>query len=88
MNSDKKIKQQVNDGEAMSPDLEIKKQVNPISKTIILLSLAICIILIYFDIIHWSITTTGGMILLIFAASIRIADQWEKAVVLRMGKFL
>jgi len=26
--------------------------------------------------------------LLIFAASIRVADQWEKAIVLRMGKFV
>ena len=72
----------------MSSDKEIKKYVNPISITIILLSLAIGHVLIYFNIIHWSITAIGGMMLLLFAASIRIADQWEKAIVLRMGKFL
>ena len=88
MRSNKGIKKQVDDGEAISSDLEIKKQVNPISLTIILLSLAIGIILIYFDITHWSIIAAGGMVMLIIAASIRIADQWEKAVVLRMGKFL
>ena len=72
----------------MNSEEEIKKSINPISITIILLSLAISIALIYFGIIHWSIAATGGMILLIVAASIRVADQWEKAVVLRMGKFL
>ena len=72
----------------MSSDKEIKKYVNPISITIILLSLAIGHVLIYFNIIHWSITAIGGMMLLFFAASIRIADQWGKAIVLRMGKFL
>lgn len=72
----------------MSSEKEIEKSINPISIAIIVLSLAISIALIYFGIIHWSIAATGGTILLIFAASIRIADQWEKAVVLRMGKFL
>lgn len=72
----------------MNSEKEIEKTINPISIAIILLSLAISIALIYFGIIHWSIAATGGTILLIFAASIRIADQWEKAVVLRMGKFL
>lgn len=72
----------------MNSEKEIEKSINPISIAIIVLSLAISIALIYFGIIHWSIAATGGTILLIFAASIRIADQWEKAVVLRMGKFL
>ena len=72
----------------MNSEKEIEKSINPISIAIIVLSLAISIALIYFGIVHWSIAATGGTILLIFAASIRIADQWEKAVVLRMGKFV
>jgi uncharacterized membrane protein YqiK len=72
----------------MNSEKEIKKQVNPISIALIILAFATGLVLAYFDITHWSITAIVGMILLFFAASIRIADQWEKAVVLRMGKFL
>ena len=71
----------------MNSDKEIEKSVNPIAITIIVLTLALGIAGIHFGIIHWSISAIGGTILLIFAASIRVADQWEKAVVLRMGKF-
>ncbi len=66
----------------MNSDKEIKKYINPISITIIILTIAIGYILFYFHITHWSFTVIGGVPLLIFAASIRIADQWEKAVVL------
>jgi regulator of protease activity HflC (stomatin/prohibitin superfamily) len=72
----------------MNSDKEIEKSVNPIAITIIVLTLALGIAGIHFGIVHWSISAIGGTILLIFAASIRVADQWEKAVVLRMGKFV
>ena len=88
MSSDKETKKQVDVLFGMNSGSGIKKQINSISLTIIILSLAISLLLFKLHSIPWSITATGGLILLIFAASIRVADQWEKAVVLRMGKFL
>ena len=72
----------------MKTDKEIEKSVNPIAITIIILALALGFAGFHFGIVHWSISVIGGIILLIFAASIRVADQWEKAIVLRMGKFI
>ena len=72
----------------MNSEKEIEKSINPISIAIIVLSLAISIALIYFGIVHWSIAATGGTILLIFAASIRIADQWKKPLSLEWENLL
>ncbi len=72
----------------MNTDKMIKKNLNPISITLIVVAVASGFVLIYFDILHWSLSGTGAFVLIFLAASIRIADQWEKAVVLRMGKFL
>ena len=72
----------------MKPEKEIAKLVNPISIAIFFLAVAISAVLLHFTNTHWAINLIGFIVLLILAASIRIADQWEKAVVLRMGKFL
>jgi regulator of protease activity HflC (stomatin/prohibitin superfamily) len=72
----------------MKPEKEITKQANPISIAIFFLAVAISAVLVHFTNTHWTIILTGFILLPILAASIRIADQWEKAVVLRMGKFL
>lgn len=72
----------------MKGSIEIPKQINPISLSIIFLSVILCGGLLFFHIFHWTIITACGLALLVLAASIRIADQWEKAVVLRMGKFI
>lgn len=68
-------------------EAKTKKDLNPISITILLLTFALSGVLLLFGIIHWSLILPAAIILLVLAASIRIADQWEKAVVLRMGKF-
>ncbi|WP_205728941.1 slipin family protein [Flagellimonas onchidii] len=60
---------------------------NPISAAIIVSGLAICAGLYYFDIIDFTITAILFLLFLFVAKSIHIADQWEKAVVLRMGRF-
>ncbi len=60
---------------------------NPISAAIIVSGLAICAGLYYFDIIDFTITAILFLLFLFAAKSIHIADQWEKAVVLRMGRF-
>ena len=72
----------------MKPEKEIAKIVNPISIAIFFLAVAISAVLLHFTNTHWAIILIVFLLLLILAASIRIADQWEKAVVLRMGKFL
>jgi regulator of protease activity HflC (stomatin/prohibitin superfamily) len=60
---------------------------NPVSITVLLILLATTAGLYFLGII--SIPVTGALVLvsLLIASSIQIADQWEKAVVLRMGKY-
>ncbi|MEX0315236.1 MAG: slipin family protein [Allomuricauda sp.] len=65
----------------------IKKIGNPISAAIIVSGLAICAGLFYFDAIDLKATALLFLLFLFIAKSIHIADQWEKAVVLRMGKY-
>lgn len=60
---------------------------NPISLTVLLLLLAISVGLFVFEIISISIFIPALLLSTFIATSINIADQWEKAVVLRMGKY-
>jgi len=71
----------------MKPDKQVKKTLNPISISLIVIAVVAGFGLLQFQITHGSIAVALMLLLLILAASIRIADQWEKAVVLRMGKF-
>lgn len=64
-----------------------KGWINPISTTVFLILLVISIAL-------YSLNIFGGLILFLcilasalLASSIHIADQWDRAVVLRMGKY-
>lgn len=67
--------------------METTKYLNPVSITLIFVLAAICGGLFFLKIITLPILV-GGLLLSVFiASSIHIADQWEKAVVLRMGKF-
>ncbi|WP_420603094.1 slipin family protein [Flagellimonas sp.] len=65
----------------------IKKIGNPISTAIIISGLALCAGLYFFDIVDLKVTAILFLFFLFIAKSIHIADQWEKAVVLRMGKY-
>lgn len=60
---------------------------NPVSITLLLVLLALCGGLFYLQIIKIPILIAGVIVSVLLASSIHIADQWEKAVVLRMGKF-
>jgi len=60
---------------------------NPISTTILLILLSIVGLLFYFEKINLLILVVAVIFSVLIATSIHIADQWEKAVVLRMGKF-
>ena len=72
----------------MKPDTTLSKSINPISITLIVIAAITGLLLEQLNVVHWSIAAILVFVLLVIAASIRIADQWEKAVVLRMGKFL
>lgn len=60
---------------------------NPISFTVLILLFGAIVALRYFEFINDLITGFAVIISILLASSIHIADQWEKAVVLRMGKF-
>ncbi|HEX2976019.1 MAG TPA: slipin family protein [Bacteroidales bacterium] len=60
---------------------------NPISITVLLLLLALSLGLYYLKITGVETMVVMVVVSILFASSINIADQWEKAIVLRMGKF-
>jgi regulator of protease activity HflC (stomatin/prohibitin superfamily) len=60
---------------------------NPISVTLLFVLFAVCGALFYLQIINLQLAGGGAILSILIASSIHIADQWEKAVVLRMGKF-
>lgn len=64
-----------------------KKLWNPISATVMITTAVLSIALYYFDLVGPILLAFLLLISLFIARSIHIADQWEKAVVLRMGKF-
>jgi len=68
--------------------METTKYLNPVSITLMFIFAAISGGLFFLKIITLPILV-GSLLLSIFiACSIHIADQWEKAVVLRMGRFV
>jgi regulator of protease activity HflC (stomatin/prohibitin superfamily) len=71
----------------MKTKIITKSFFNPISLTVLILLAALTFILFYLGIISqgWAIFMLAISILI--SSSIQIADQWEKAVVLRMGKY-
>jgi regulator of protease activity HflC (stomatin/prohibitin superfamily) len=68
--------------------METKNLFNPISTTVFIVVSAILAGLFYAN--YLDIKLLVGLIVLtiLIASSIKIADQWEKAVLLRMGKYI
>jgi regulator of protease activity HflC (stomatin/prohibitin superfamily) len=64
-----------------------KRFFNPISLTILITLLSISIGLFLMELISIPFLAAFSLISIFVASSINIADQWEKAVVLRMGKY-
>jgi regulator of protease activity HflC (stomatin/prohibitin superfamily) len=60
---------------------------NPVSITVVIILLAISAGLYYLQIIGLPVLVILVIISLLIGSSIKIADQWEKAIVLRMGKY-
>jgi len=71
----------------MSNQEEIKKDANQVAVMIVAVLLIIAALLFVFKIINLLLAIAIVVISFIIALSLKIADQWEKAVVLRMGKF-
>lgn len=71
----------------MNTEVTKSRAVNSISIAVFVLLSGLDAGLFHGGIIHWSIAAIGALLAMFIAASIKIADQWEKAVVLRMGKF-
>ena len=78
------------------PETTISQGVlNPISIAVLVLLIGLIVLLLFKDellshenFIPWFIAIIGVILAILMAASIKIADQWEKAVILRMGKFI
>lgn len=64
------------------------KYFNPVSITVMCILFAVCGGLFFLKMIPLPILIGGVLFSIFISASIQIADQWEKAVVLRMGKFI
>jgi regulator of protease activity HflC (stomatin/prohibitin superfamily) len=60
---------------------------NPVAITVVIILLALCAGLYYLGIIGIPVLVIMIIISMLIGSSIKIADQWEKAVVLRMGRF-
>lgn len=71
----------------MSTNIITKNYLNPVSITVLILLLALNGVLMYFKVVMPLIFGMGMVLSLLIAFSIQIADQWEKAVVLRLGKY-
>lgn len=66
---------------------EIQKNFNPIALTVFALLLLVDGLLYFSGTINLMPALAGIVIALLVASAFRIAEQWEKAVILRLGKF-
>ena len=64
-----------------------KGWLNPISVSVLLILFAVSAVLYYLQIVNIPVLAFLILFSCLFAFSICIADQWERAVVLRMGKY-
>ncbi|MBD3376125.1 slipin family protein [candidate division KSB1 bacterium] len=69
-------------------EVRLGSQLNPVAIAALVILIAIDILLFVLKIIPIIAFIAGIILSLLFAYSINIADQWEKAIVLRMGKFI
>ena len=75
-----------------APGMKTIKRVNPVAQTVFFILFVADAIIVYFLYPSWIsmaiVAPVGFLVALFIAAAIKIADQWEKGVVLRMGKFI
>lgn len=66
----------------------IKNFWNPVSVAILILLLVVLGTLYYLELISLLWGIVGSIFAILISSSVHIADQWEKAIVLRMGKYV
>ena len=79
-----------------TPEAKVaQKALNPISIAVLVLLLGLIALVFFLDkiashkeFIPWLIAIICVAVAALIASAIKIADQWEKAVILRMGKFI
>jgi len=71
----------------MTTNVMNKGWFNPISFSVLLILITVSIVLYVMQIVNTSILVLFILVSGLVASAIRIADQWERAVVLRMGKY-
>jgi regulator of protease activity HflC (stomatin/prohibitin superfamily) len=71
----------------MKTKIITKSFLNPVSITVLLILTGICIALFYLKVIPQPLFIGLLILSVLLSSSIQIADQWEKAVVLRIGKY-
>ncbi len=72
----------------MNAKIPLNKHINLVSIFIFVILTLANVILFYSELISLTIALIGLAATLFIAATLKISDQWEKAVVLRMGKFI
>ncbi len=71
----------------MSSDNQIKASMNFIATAVLVVLIAADLLLLSFEVIGPALFIPGVIISVVIASSIKTANQWERAVILRMGKF-
>ena len=71
----------------MKTSVRRKTLINPIALTVFVLLVLSDAFLFYFQVISLITAIIFLVIAVLISSSIKIADQWEKGVILRMGKF-
>ncbi len=71
----------------MEVTVQRRDAANPIALALFVIVIAVGLILFFMGMVNWIILIAVGIVALLIAASIKIASQWEKAVILRMGRF-
>ena len=72
----------------MRANIHTKNLFNPISLTILVVLLGLFSTLFYLALINHFVFAGLIILAILITSSIQIADQWEKAVLLRMGKYI
>jgi regulator of protease activity HflC (stomatin/prohibitin superfamily) len=71
----------------MATNVINKSRLNPVSFSVLLILTTLSVVLHILQIVNFPVLISFIIFSILFASAIRIADQWERAVVLRMGKY-
>jgi regulator of protease activity HflC (stomatin/prohibitin superfamily) len=71
----------------MNTNIITKNYLNPVSLAVLIILTGVNALLMYLQVISPILFAAFVFVSILIAYSIQIADQWEKAVVLRMGKY-